>query len=182
MSARLLAALASAALLAACAGGAKPPDMPSDWEVENERFLKGEEHALVPEPPPYPRQEDLIPFEVEARSDNRFFVDRRSLSVDGRIVRYTLLVRSPYGVDNISFEALNCRERELRTYARGTGAGKWITRPTQWRKLQINTHLAQYILHREYFCPQRIAISDVAEGVAALEAGGHPRRPTVPPQ
>jgi hypothetical protein len=31
-----------------------------------------------------------------------------------------------------------------------------------------------YALYREFFCPNRVAIADAAEGIRALEQGGHP--------
>jgi hypothetical protein len=142
--------------------------------VKNERFLKSEDNATVPEPPAYPRDENLQAFFVTSASDNKFFVDRSSVNVHDGIVRYTLVVRTPFGVDNVSFEALNCKEREFRSYARGSGPGKWIARPTEWRRIEPLIHLAQHTLHWEYFCPNRIAIRASSEGVLALEKGGHP--------
>jgi hypothetical protein len=115
-----------------------------------------------------------VPFFVTSASDNRHFVDRRSLSIRDGLVHYTLVVRSPSGVDNVLFEALNCKEREYRNYARGTSAKGWIVRPTEWRKITSMQHIAQNTLHWEYFCPNRIAVSDTAEGIMALEKGGHP--------
>ena len=167
-------ALALTLVLSACAEGGKKPDRPSDWEVKNERLLKEEDNAKVPEPPPYPGSGNLVKFFVTAASDNVWFVDRTSVQVSDGIVRYVVVARSASGVDNVSFEALNCREREFRTYARGSSDGKWISRPTAWRKIEPRVHRAQYTLHWEYLCPNRIAVSTAAEGVMALQKGGHP--------
>ncbi len=174
MTRNALLALAAAALLAACAEGGKRADFPSEWEQKNERFLKGEADARVPEPPSYPKDEDLMPFFVSSATDNKFFVDRRSLSIRDGLVHYTLVVRTPSGVDNVFFEALNCKEREYRNYARGTSARSWIVRPTEWRKIGALQNVAQNTLHWEYFCPNRIPVGTTAEGIAALEKGGHP--------
>jgi len=50
--------------------------------------------------PAYPNEEDLVGFFVTSASNFKFFIDRRSLSIrsDG-VVRYTLVARSPQGVD-----------------------------------------------------------------------------------
>jgi hypothetical protein len=128
----------------------------------------------VPQPPAYPREENLTAFFVTSASDNRYFVDRSSVSVQDGVVRYVVVVRTSGGVDNVSFEALNCKEREFRSYARGTSERKWIARPTEWRAIEPRGHQGQYTLHWEYFCPNRIAIYTAAEGVSALEKGGHP--------
>jgi hypothetical protein len=171
----LLAAFSLAALLlAACSGGRADKDKKSDWEIKNERFLSEAAPDAVPPLPPYPKNEDLLPFFVSSASDFKFFVDRRSISVKDGQVLYTMVARSPNGVDNISYEALNCKEREVRSYARGASGGTWITRPTPWRKIDSRGRdLAQYALHWEYLCPNNIAVYNAAEGVSALEKGGH---------
>jgi hypothetical protein len=163
-----------AALVALAGCGSKKEVMKSDWEARNERFLSDAAPEVMPPPPPYPREQNLVRFDVSAGNDFRYFVDSASLSVsDGRVF-YTLISRSPSGVDNISYEALNCREGEFRSYARGTSDGKWITRPTAWRRVEHRPVTAQYTLHWEYLCPRNTAIANAAEGVSALRSGGHP--------
>lgn len=148
----------------------------SDWErAEEERNWSEGEYSL----PAYPKGEDLVPFDPGAGSDFRFFIDVRSLSVgaDG-IVRYTVVARSPSGVENVSFEGIRCRSASARAYAFGQGDGRWSVRGTDWR--QIDARGAQrwrHALWREYFCPHTIAIRDAAEGIDALRRGGHPDAP-----
>jgi hypothetical protein len=98
----------------------------------------------------------------------------RSTGVSGSKVQYTLVARSASGVDNVSFESIDCREAQFRSFARGSDAGGWIERPTPWRALRMPLNAPQVALYLQYFCPNRVAVRDAAEAVAALRAGGHP--------
>jgi len=160
------------ALLPACAGGRSTGQ--SDWEKRNEGRLAKEAAEVAPELPPYPRQENLIEFFVSSASDFRFFVDRASISVKDRIVRYTLVARSPNGVDNVSYEGLNCPAGEYQVYALGRSDRTWLNRSGPWREI---THRSvqrwHNALYGEFFCPNRVAIADAVEGIRALERGAH---------
>jgi hypothetical protein len=167
-------ALAALALLEACSGG-RPAEMKSDWEKDNERLLtEAPPPEEAPPLPPYPKNEDLLAFGAGPASEFKYYVDRNSISVKDGQVRYTMLARSASGADNIAYEAINCKAREFRSFARGTGDGKWIARPTPWRRIEARVHAAQYALHWEYLCPDNLAVRSAAEGVSALRAGGHP--------
>lgn len=155
-------------VLAACGGG---PGL-SDWERANQDRLEreaGRESAVAF--PVYPRAAGLAEFSVPGAGGFRFYVDRSSLSVtEDRLVRYTLVVRSPEGVESASYEGLRCASGELRIYALGR-AGAWQPSAGGWRPLAQRWHV---VLAREYFCPQAVPIRDAPEGLRALEQGGHP--------
>jgi hypothetical protein len=61
-----------------------------------------DEQRPGPEPevelPPFPQDENLLPFTVSATTNNQFLIDGNSLSVgsDG-VTRYTLVIVSPPG-------------------------------------------------------------------------------------
>ncbi len=161
------------ALLGACGGDRA--NMKSDWERQNEGRLVKEGAEVLPELPAFPRRENLVEFFVSTASDFKFFVDRASISVKDRVVRYTLVARSPNGVDNISYEGMNCAAGEYRVFALGGPDGTWLSRPGPWR--EITTRSVQRwhnALQREYFCPNGISVTDATEAVRALEQGGHP--------
>ena len=160
----------------ALVAGAAGAQAKSDWERENEERLKQSAEKMVA-PPPLVRAK-LIELELEAPGDFRYFVDAQSVSVgsDG-IVRYTMVARSPGGVENITFEGLRCAG-EYRVYAVGQpGGGGWSGRPGSWRPVPRDARIGQNALMRKYFCPARAtAIRDAQEGVAALRAGRHPAK------
>lgn len=163
------------ALLAACAGRSQTGQ--SDWELQHQGQLVREaaDAAPVPELPAYPRRENLLEFFVSSASDFRFFIDRTSINVKGSIVRYTLVARSPSGVDNVSYEGINCPAREYQVYAIGQSDDTWLSRPSPWREIAPRSVQRWHnALHAEFFCPNRIAIADAADGVRALERGANP--------
>lgn len=165
---RRLLAVALGSWVALCSAQPK-----SDWEIEEERRnWKEGEYRL----PPLPKPEDLIEFYVSAGTNFRFFVDRQSLSVgkDG-VVRYTLLARSPSGVENVTHEGMRCAARNYRVYAHMRAGGVWSERDSEWRPIESKTVQRPHdALWREYFCPRRATIYDSAEGIDALRRGGHP--------
>lgn len=127
--------------------------------------------------PDAPKQESLLPFYVSAATDNKFFVDGATLSVgsDG-VVRYVLLVLSPQGGRNVTFEGMRCETRERRIYASGRSDGTWSkARKNEWVRIvdvPPNRHHAALFL--EYFCPFGIPVQDAAVARKALVQGIHP--------
>src|SRR5664279_1821381 len=88
--------------------------------------------------PAAPRQESLLPFYVSAATENRFYIDGATLSVgnDG-VVRYVLLVLTPQGARNVTYEGMRCETRERRIYASGRQDGSWSkARKNEWVRIQ----------------------------------------------
>lgn len=160
--------LISGLLIASTASAAKA--------VEEDEERKEWQEIEVPLPPP-PREQDLIPFYVTATTDNRFFVDSASLAVgeDG-VVRYSLLVLTPAGGRNLSFEGMRCETRELRLYAFGRPDGAWSkSRSNRWERMQnVATNRHHVELFREFFCPGGVIVRNAEEARSALRRGGHP--------
>ena len=178
--------LLPAALLLLAACGSDPSRVKSDWELAHEGQLVRQGAEATPiAPPAIPRGENLVRFFVTSASDFTFFVDAPSVSVgaDG-VVRYTLVARSPSGVDNVTYEGLNCKAAEFVIYAIGQSDGRWRTAPGRWQPIERRSVQRWHnVLAAEYFCPNGIPIGDAAEGVGALRRGGHPwaRSPTDAP-
>ncbi|MGE5640508.1 MAG: CNP1-like family protein [Clostridia bacterium] len=168
------AALVALALLAACADSKKGPGFESDWEREHAGVLAEPAQETLPTPPAQPRAEDLLPFDVGQPGSFRYFVDPKSIGVSGSRVQYTLVARSPSGVGNVSFEAIDCRDGQFRSFARGSDSGAWIERATPWRPIRTPLNAPQFTLYVQYFCPNGVAVHDVPEAAGALRAGGHP--------
>jgi hypothetical protein len=126
--------------------------------------------------PLYPKKENLLPFFVSSASDNLFMLDSESITVgsDG-VVRYTLVVTSASGAQNVSYEGLRCASAERRLYAFGRPDNTWSkARSQQWVRLQNPDRNRQHAaLYSEYLCPNGSIVGDAAEARAALRAGGH---------
>lgn len=116
-----------AKLLMLCALGSTGVLAQTTWQ-ENEMEL----------PPPLNRSQ-LIPFDMNIRTELQFSVDASSVSIGSdRVVRYVLLARSGGGTENILYEGLRCETAEARNYARWNAAEqRWVpsTASTPWRAL-----------------------------------------------
>ena len=108
--------------------------------------------------PPYPKPANLLRFEVSAASDNHFYIDPDSLAVgDDGIVRYTLVIRSPGGPENVSYEGIRCETREQKSYAFGRRDGTWVNaRVSEWRGIEYKDINRQHgVLYLDFFCPDK---------------------------
>ena len=133
---------------------------------------KPQTDAEVIKLPDYPKKEDLVGFFVSSANAFEFFVDGKSLVIDGGIIRYTLIALSPAGVSNVSHEAVRCSSSEYRIYAIGHEDGTWARRTTPWRPITpTGVQRWRHALLRDYFCPGGAPILTVAEGIDALERG-----------
>lgn len=88
--------------------------------------------------PPWPRDEDLVEFRIDAGSGAfRWFVDTRHLSVGAdEVVRYTLVAQSRDGARNVSFEGIRCTPRGVyKVYAYGSGGDFHRAPPGDWQPI-----------------------------------------------
>lgn len=127
--------------------------------------------------PAFPDKENLIPFRVGAITDTKYLVDSNSLSVgsDG-VVRFTLVVISSTGAQNISYEGLHCGTAERRFYAFGRADRTWSkARSNQWVKIQGTSNNYHAELYYNYFCPIGAAsVTRADDARRVLRNGGQP--------
>ena len=141
----------------------------SDFDDEQKQWKEIEAQL-----PPYPKAENLIPFEGGAASAHQFFIDAPSISVgeDGA-VRYTLVVKTGGGALNVSFEGIRCETREQKYYAFGHGNGAWSrARSPQWRRIEskeINRHHG--VLYADFFCKGKFPVRSAQDAINALKYG-----------
>jgi hypothetical protein len=163
-------------LLAAAQGcGGGPDYLKSDWELARDKREWRESAVALPAAP---RPADLLPFRVSASTEFDFAIDAASIAVgeDG-VVRYTLVARSPGGVENVTFEGIRCATWEYRIYATALAGGAWSRVDAPWRGIQpLSVQRWHNALATEYFCPEGNPIHTAEEGRRALRAGGHPSR------
>lgn len=107
---------------------------------------------MLPAPP---SEASLRQFFVSAASPNRFLIDESTISVgeDG-VVRYVLVVRTPGGAENVSFEGIRCTSGERRIYAMGRPNGEWAAaRRSEWEPISDNAYnRPRAALAFDYFC------------------------------
>jgi CNP1-like family len=127
--------------------------------------------------PAAPATASLRQIYVSAMATNTYAVDEASVTVgDDRVIRYVLVVDTPGGARNISFEGIHCETSKWKHYASGRSDGSWSkARNSQWRMIEnkpLNPHHAA--LSRYYFCPNSGPILKAEEGKRALRLGRHP--------
>lgn len=174
--AEAFAAIALATSLAACSGVKPGPAAPPKARGTqfnavpyDSRPKEWKEDATTL--PAYPQAANLQPFSIEGRSDNQFFVDASSISVDpDGVVRYTAVVRSPSGVENVSYEGIRCEKRQWKLYAIGQPGAEWAAaRTTDWRQIERrNINAYQFALYDYYFCRDGYQVADAKEALGAM--------------
>ena len=153
----IVAPLVLALVLAGCGGSsaqkAKPGQRGATTDiggVPEEKEFKEIEVAF----PPYPKDSSLLEFQLRRNSQNHFYIDRNSLSIgEDRVIRYSVVVKSPSGARNISYEGLRCKTMEYRIYAFGVASGEWVTpRDSQWHRIESASYDLRFTLYKDYFC------------------------------
>lgn len=121
--------------------------------------------------PAPPQTANLLPFYVSATATQSFAIDAKSLTVgsDG-VIRYTLVIDSPGGAKNISYEGIRCGSFEKKIYAIGQPDGSWSrSRRNQWERIVQNAANRQHaILAKEYFCQNLIVVGDAKQMIERI--------------
>lgn len=124
--------------------------------------------------PLFPKPENLLQFDPSAASSNHFYIDPGSISIgsDGA-VRYTLVVRSSSGAENVSYEGIRCETREQKYYAFGGRDGTWSkARLSEWRRIEYKEINRQHaVLYADYFCPDRKPVKSSRDAVNRFKYG-----------
>jgi len=137
-----------------------------DGEEDFDRFKEGPESALKEDAvviPSYPLADDLIEVSL-ALPEFPFtlFIDPQSLSIGkDRVIRYTAVLRSSNGVENVSYEGILCNHSKVQRYAYGSGGQFRPVRNRGWRFIRkdgqdrFRTGLVE-----NYFCPLPLGDSE----------------------
>lgn len=131
--------------------------------VESAPWLEGE--VIIP---PYPQDDDLIKVEID-RIDMPFdfFLDSKNISYAEKegLIRYTVVIRSNSGANNVLFEGIRCEKREYRTYAYGTYEKSFVkARTSEWKYIGESDFMAhRYNFFQHYMCNDRQFPNTVSE-------------------
>lgn len=163
---------AASALLASGAVLAQAP--PALDGAERERPARAERPVAYPAAP---ADRDLLAVKLPVLTDFRFLVDTRSISIEPNgIVRFSIVTQSPAGARTVTYEGLDCPNRERRVYAYGRGNDGWAeAKPSEWQRFSPRNQNYWAVLYNEIFCPEATPVRSVREGIDALRLGAHPR-------
>lgn len=104
--------------------------------------------------PGYPREPDLIKFQLRRNSSFLYYIDSKSISIGSdRVVRYSAVIKSSSGALNTTYEGLRCMTSEFKVYAYGAKSGEWTKAyDSQWRKIDRASIDFRFTLYKDYFC------------------------------
>ncbi len=128
---------------------------PSLEEDEEEAPQVKKEMPLVL--PAYPKEENLLSFEVSPTQTQEFFIDPDSLTVGEDEIRYTMVSKSRAGAVNVTYEGLKCSTFQVKRYAYGTRDKKFLTsKRAIWRDIQFySSNRPHGALVQDYFCEEK---------------------------
>lgn len=103
--------------------------------------------------PAFPTEQGLLEFDVDKVDDPfRYFIDTASLELsDDQVLRYTLVIRSERGGENILYEGMRCATAEYKIYAFGSPKRMTFQRAapdTPWKDIMAER---QQRHHRDLF-------------------------------
>jgi hypothetical protein len=149
-----------------------------EWDADFDEDKKSwkEIEARIP---PYPKPENLVRVQTGAATPHQFFLDANSLTLgeDG-VMRYTVVVKTAGGANNVTFEGMRCETREQKLYAVGHTDNTWVrARDPKWQRIVLRDLTPHHhTLYYDYFCPERIRATPPKQALEALR-----RRPGFAP-
>jgi CNP1-like family len=145
------------------------------WSPKNDAEEKPRVETAIKHPQ-FPDPANLIQYSPGISTANRYFIDTQSISIDrDEVVRYTLVVRSPGGAQNVSFEGIRCVTREHKIYAFGRSDRSWSdARVSEWRWInKEESSRPRLVLYTDYFCPgEKYPVKSVKDAINLLRKGG----------
>lgn len=136
------------------------PDAPRFWE---------ETEVKIPTTPP---SKDLKPFYVSATAQLKFALDAPSIAFGkDEVIRYVLVITTPSGAQQVSYEGIRCEKYESRLYATMQKDGGWHkSANSRWQPIR-NTGYNSYhaALVRDAFCDNSIPRRSAKEIIPLLK-------------
>lgn len=132
-------------------------------------------------PPMYPASAGLVKFPTNWTT-SEVLIDGATLAVgEDNVVRYTLVIKTAGGAENVTFEGLRCETGQLRVYAFGRRDRTWTpARVSEWKAIldtRINRHHFEF--WRDVFCDGKVT-EPRAIILKNVERGGRARQQSIP--
>lgn len=154
----LIALTASSSVLSSNADNADLDDESYDDGIPDSYWDKPEddEPEKPVDLPVYPLEKNLLSVDMDL---NLFpytvFIDETSLTVsEDQVIRYTVVLRSKSGAENIFYEGVRCTQHMMQRVAYGSADRFVRAQNTKWRYIRKSKQ-DRYIDHlvNEFFCP-----------------------------
>jgi hypothetical protein len=136
------------------------PDAPRFWE---------EAEIKIPTAPP---SKDLKPFYVSAITQLKFALDAPSITFGkDEVIRYVLVITTPSGGQQVSYEGIRCEKYEWRLYATMQKDGEWHKSVnSRWQLIRGAGHNSYHAaLVKDAFCDNSIPRRSAKEIIPLLK-------------
>jgi len=112
-----------------------------------------------------PQKNNLFPFTPSANSKTlQFFVDKKNITIFKDEVRYTVVIQSPEGAEQILFSGIDCKQFLKITYARFDNNTWTAANDQEWRPIgNLGYNNYQAYLGRKALCAGDSANSSIAD-------------------
>lgn len=105
--------------------------------------------------PAMPKKKNLVRLKFP-HPMRKYYIDLKSISVGkkDRVARYTVIVESNSGVQNVFYEAIRCHQKDYKTYAYSIGGQGFRKMSTVvWREIKgTGVHKYRQVLYDHYVC------------------------------
>jgi hypothetical protein len=139
---------------------ANDPDAPRFWE---------EAEVKIPTAPP---SKDLKPFYVSAITQLQFALDAPSIAFGkDEVIRYVIVITTPSGAQQVSYEGIRCEKYEWRLYATMQKDGAWHkSANSRWQLIRNTGHNSYHAsLAKDAFCDNSIPRRSAKEIIPLLK-------------
>lgn len=166
----ILKALVSTMLLISFTSHAqyKTLDPADENDVDAPRFWNEAEVKLPSAPP----SKQLKPFFVSINTPLTFAIDADSIELGkDDVLRYIIVITSPSGAKQVSYEGIRCEKHEWRLYGTLQNDGQWRKNPgSKWQFIMPNNYNRYHsALVKDAFCENSIPRRNIKEIISLLQ-------------
>jgi hypothetical protein len=146
----------------------KTLDPADENDIDAPRFWN-EVEVKIPNAPP---SKQLKPFFVSINTTLTFALDAESIELGkDDVLRYIIVITSPSGARQVSYEGIRCEKYEWRLYGNLQSDGQWRKNPgSKWQLIMPNSYNRYHsALVKDAFCENSIPRRNIQEIVSLLK-------------
>lgn len=123
--------------------------------------------------PAYPQKQDLLDTRISTDGlPYTVYLDPRSLARDDdAVMRYTVVIVSSSGVENVAYEGLHCGENTYRRYAYGINGAWQELADSPWLPITgRGVYRYRKLFYRRYMCDPANPVTDAEQILARIRS------------
>ncbi len=123
--------------------------------------------------PPYPQKQYLLDTRINTGElPYTVYLDQRSLALlDDGVVRYSVVIVSASGIENVTYEGLRCGKNSYRRYAYGANAAWQGLADSPWMPITgRGVYRYRKVFYRLFMCDPAHPVTDVKQILARIRS------------